>query len=284
MVTEKYQIETSDHRCDRCERQIATGGDYYSAVVFADDNFARRNFCVPCWNSSVSQGEGRAVTGGGRERDVAPFREGPPLPASDFYAFWRTRRPEEASEPPRRLRFDTELVLDFFRRLSEESEESAQETTGTSEGGKPEREEREGSRVGEELVAESSLPFPEDAGRSQGGVDDAHGDDHEDDRARETEEEEEGASREAANHGARASETGLLPRQKVQLRFVLALLLLRKKALNFESSAAEEGREWLRLSEKAEPERVYRVENPDLTDEELERVRDDIGELLQMNV
>ena len=77
---------------------------------------------------------------------------------------------------------------------------------------------------------------------------------------------------------------GPTPVQRRNLRFVLALLLVRKKSLVFGSSASRDGREWFQVTEKAEPERRYWVENPALSEPELERVRDDIGELLQMQV
>lgn len=72
--------------------------------------------------------------------------------------------------------------------------------------------------------------------------------------------------------------------QRRNLRFVLALLLIRKKALVFGSSARRDDREWLQVKERADPQRAYWIENVDLGDAELERVRDDIGQLLEMQV
>ena len=72
--------------------------------------------------------------------------------------------------------------------------------------------------------------------------------------------------------------------QRARLRLVLALLLLRRKLLVFESSGLREGREWLKLSEKADRARVYLVENPPLSDAELESVKVGLGELLQMDL
>ena len=73
-------------------------------------------------------------------------------------------------------------------------------------------------------------------------------------------------------------------RQKRDLAFVLSLLLIRKKVLVFKSSALSEDSEWLQLSVRQNPEREFWVENPQLSDAELEQVRDDIGALLHMRV
>jgi hypothetical protein len=87
-----------------------------------------------------------------------------------------------------------------------------------------------------------------------------------------------------AGRAADAEAMGPAEPQKRDLRFVLALLLVRKKALHFDSSVERNGGEWLRLTERGDRSRVYWVENPDLTDEQLGRVRDDIGELLHMQI
>ena len=68
-----------------------------------------------------------------------------------------------------------------------------------------------------------------------------------------------------------------------ELRFVLALLLLRKKVLSFLSSVGRDGSEWLKLSEK-ESGRQHLVRNPELNDKQLERVKNRLGELLQMKI
>ncbi|MBN1443911.1 MAG: hypothetical protein JXA90_14470 [Planctomycetes bacterium] len=237
MVESKYQIETSSHRCGRCEREIACGAHYYSAVVFGGEVFARKDFCERCWlrarrdpglpepGSNGLEGEPPAARAAGhREGDAGG------LPAAgEYYAFWRTRRPEAAAEAAPRVRFDADVVLGFFRRLG-----------GEDAGAQP----------------------PDDAAVVEDGEASADGGD-----------------REAAERARK-----LFPIQRRNLRFVLALLLIRKKRLLLESSASENGREWLRLSERESPARVHWVENPELTDQELERVRDDIGELLQMAV
>jgi hypothetical protein len=97
-------------------------------------------------------------------------------------------------------------------------------------------------------------------------------------------------------------------KEREDLRFVLALLLIRKKILEFSSSREEEGVEWLRLETRVPKTRragpaeagedavppaddaappapaVHWVKSPRLTDAELERVKLKIGELLQLEL
>jgi len=169
----KYQIDAPDFRCQGCEMEIPCEASYFSAVFFEVEAFRRRNYCAACWKPGID----------------------------GLFAFWRTRRPALPTDQPKRLRFDTVLVFEFFRRLGEES-----------------------------------------------------------------------------------SAEGPTPEEKDQLRFVLALLLVRKKVFLFGSSYQQNGGEVLKLSEKADPTRVHWVKNPELSDAQLERVKDRIGELLQMQL
>lgn len=77
---------------------------------------------------------------------------------------------------------------------------------------------------------------------------------------------------------------GQPPQEKVRLLFLIALLLVRGKRLVFQRSAIRDGREWLRLAEKKNPEALHLVENPELGLEDLERVKDGLGKLLQMEI
>ena len=84
--------------------------------------------------------------------------------------------------------------------------------------------------------------------------------------------------------------------ERDELRFVLALLLVRKKVLDFRSSAMKDGAEWLQLElrgvpgaaaeapEPPLPPKTHWVRNPQLADSELERVKGRIGELLQLEM
>ena len=201
MKNTAYQIATPEHRCCSCEAEIKPGGDFYSTVCFLGEEFARRNYCVPCWvpeASPLQEAAGQAAPRG-------------------IFAYWRTQRPEEMDGEVARIRFDPQVVLEFFRGL-----------------GKP------------------------------GNHDDAR---------------EDGLETGAAGAPAGPSES-----QRRDLRFVLSLLLIRKKVLLLKGTFIRDDFEWLQLQERGESEKTYEIANPELSEGELEQVRDAIGELLQMQV
>ena len=70
---------------------------------------------------------------------------------------------------------------------------------------------------------------------------------------------------------------------KVNFRYVLALLLIRKKLLKFKSVRREDGREWLVLYDKA-GDRDQEVLNPDLSEDEINAVTEECGKLLNMKL
>ncbi|MEM7233441.1 MAG: hypothetical protein AAF517_14780 [Planctomycetota bacterium] len=278
----KYQIESSNYVCGGCEDPVECGASYYSVVVYDESRFARRNYCPSCWGpiqrngklirrapamagvasegvafaseaaGAVSEGavsEGVASEGVASEAGLPGEAEPAEAIVVEYFAYWKTRRPEPDGRRTTKVRFDPELVLEFFQRLIPEENEAAT---------------KDESATREESKAE---------------VDNAVGPDSESDAADVSDTEpSEGDDSEA---GEVAST--LKSDQQRDLRFVIGLLLLRKKVLVFETSAIESGREWLRLSEK-ESGRKHWIENPELSEEEMERVRDDLGELLMMNV
>lgn len=187
----KYSIEPSDFRCAACSSEVAVDDSFFSAVFFEAEAFRRKSYCDACWKK-------------------------PAAVLAEVFAFWRSRRPAPQATP-RRLRFDPDLILEFFRRLTVE-------------------------------------PAPRGEGVAASGG-------------------EPGAGEAADSNG-----------EKTRLRLVLALLLIRKKLLVYESSAVRDGREWLKLSEKADPARAHLVENPPLSDAQLEAVKVSLGELLQMDL
>jgi hypothetical protein len=69
---------------------------------------------------------------------------------------------------------------------------------------------------------------------------------------------------------------------KCNFAYLLALLLMRKKILLLIDTLHEQDREYLLVHFRGEDEE-YRVEDPKLTLEELERVKDDLGQLLNMD-
>ena len=67
--------------------------------------------------------------------------------------------------------------------------------------------------------------------------------------------------------------------EQVQFRFVLAVLLWRKKFLKFERSLAVEGCECWEFSTRGSPD-THRVERPDLAEDQLERLGQQLEQLL----
>jgi hypothetical protein len=222
----RYQIEVSNFRCRGCETEIPCEAAYYSAVHFEGETFERRNYCASCWTAGDPAG-----------------------PASvGVFAFWRSRRPPLPSDKPRKVRFDSALIHQFFLRL------------------------------GAGLPRPSGIPV---VSATPGAAEGAGGD-------------------------APAPLPAAEAKEREDLRFVLALLLIRKKVLDFASSREDGGVEWLKLETRipkarrggpaeagegeapeeappAEPA-VHWVKSPQLTDAELERVKLKIGELLQVEL
>ncbi|MBN1488696.1 MAG: hypothetical protein JXA69_02165 [Phycisphaerae bacterium] len=70
---------------------------------------------------------------------------------------------------------------------------------------------------------------------------------------------------------------------KVQFRFVLALLLMRKKILKYEQTLHDDGREYWQMRLVRE-QSVHRVENPHLTDAQTEAVTAQLSAILHGDV
>ena len=225
MKDKAYQIATAEHRCCSCEVEIDPGGDFYSTVCFLGEEFARRTYCTSCWTpGDESAGDGAA---GDRPADdstsTGTGSQGQPAGAArpaNIFAYWRTRRPEDAGAEAVKIRFDPQVVLEFFRGLGNKA---AGQNSGSSEA----REDDSGEADGQPGPSES---------------------------------------------------------QRRDLRFVLSLLLMRKKVLLMDGTLVRDGYEWLQFHERVESDRSYEIANPDLSEDELEQVRDAIGELLQMQV
>ncbi len=159
-----YRIDKAAGRCMKTDVEIAQGETYY-AVLFEDgESFRREEYSEQAW-------------------------EGPPEGA---YCHFKTRMPVKTKK--RRLLVDDEVLVDFFRRLNDETE----------------------------LV-------------------------------------------------------------RLQFRFVLALILMRKRLLKYEETERDGDTEhWLMRLGKEEA--VYKVLNPRLTDEEIERVSKELGAILHGDV
>jgi hypothetical protein len=71
--------------------------------------------------------------------------------------------------------------------------------------------------------------------------------------------------------------------EKINFRFVLALVLMRKRRLKYDSSRSEDGKEIWRLRIAGEKEFVE-VTNPKLDDEQVKQLTSQIGEILQTDL
>ena len=71
--------------------------------------------------------------------------------------------------------------------------------------------------------------------------------------------------------------------EKINFRFVLALVLMRKRRLKYDSSKTEGGKEIWRLRIAGEKEFVE-VTNPKLDDEQIKQLTSQIGEILQTDL
>ncbi len=71
--------------------------------------------------------------------------------------------------------------------------------------------------------------------------------------------------------------------EKINFRFVLMLILMRKRCLKYESSGTEDGKEIWRLRVAGEKHFVE-VINPHLTEEQIEQLSSQIGQILQVDL
>ncbi|MDD5064916.1 MAG: hypothetical protein PHQ35_09210 [Phycisphaerae bacterium] len=71
--------------------------------------------------------------------------------------------------------------------------------------------------------------------------------------------------------------------ERINFRFVLALVLMRKRRLKYDSSKIEGGKEVWRLRIAGEKEYVE-VTNPNLDDEQIKQLTSQIGEILQTDL
>ena len=246
----KYSIATSDFRCLECAGEVACEAFYYSAVIFGEGAFQRRNYCIDCWKRELIP-----KTGGKDTRSQL-----------DAFASWRSRRPAAASERQKKIRFDPQLGLEFFLRLGEKLPETiAREAAlDASSDAAPD--------AADSVIIQQAAP---DGGASEAGGADAGEPVVEERDNREPVVREIDSSQVRAFPGAQ---------ERDQLRFFLSLLLVRKKALKFKSSIDRGGQEFLLLADRETPPRVHEVLNPGLSDDQLEGLKDRLGELLQMQI
>ena len=70
---------------------------------------------------------------------------------------------------------------------------------------------------------------------------------------------------------------------KVNFRYILALVLMRKKLLRFEGTRRDESAEYLKVKLRGQND-IQEVYNPDLTQERIEQVTEEIGRILNVQL
>jgi len=69
---------------------------------------------------------------------------------------------------------------------------------------------------------------------------------------------------------------------KINFRFVMALVLMRKRILKYDSSRVEDGREIWTMKVACE-KRTVDVVNPELSEDQIESLTENIGQIMQMD-
>ena len=90
-MAESWNVARSGLACAQCGSEFREGRTYFSALTEQGADFVRRDFCPPCWQQAKG---------------------------GSFFSFWETRR----LPAQRRPRIDTEVVLDFLRKLQEDEQ------------------------------------------------------------------------------------------------------------------------------------------------------------------
>ena len=78
-----------------------------------------------------------------------------------------------------------------------------------------------------------------------------------------------------------AGESG---QEKINFRFVLALVLMRKRRLKYDSSMTEDGKEIWRLRIAGGDKEFVELINPHLDEEQIEKLSSQIGQILQVDL
>lgn len=72
--------------------------------------------------------------------------------------------------------------------------------------------------------------------------------------------------------------------EKINFRFVLALVLMRKRRLKYDSSKTEDGKEIWRLRIAGGDKEFVELVNPHLDEEQIEQLSSQIGQILQVDL
>lgn len=83
--------------CGKCQKQFAEQETYHATLCEAGEGFERRDFCQACWSDDLNK---------------------------TAFSTWQARVPKK--EEKKRLFVDDQVLLDFFKRLTEASDETKQ--------------------------------------------------------------------------------------------------------------------------------------------------------------
>ncbi len=72
--------------------------------------------------------------------------------------------------------------------------------------------------------------------------------------------------------------------EKINFRFVLMLVLMRKRKLKYDSSIVKDDQQWWRLKVAASGGREVEVLNPQIDQEQIEQLSGQIGEIMQVDL
>jgi len=93
-IIEDYGIDRKIETCSACGKQFAEGEQLVSGLYESDGGFARKDFCLACWNDAIER---------------------------DCLGHWRTKN---AAEGQRRRFVDDDVIFSFFEKLTAGADES----------------------------------------------------------------------------------------------------------------------------------------------------------------
>jgi len=160
-----WEIEKPLGQCYGTEKKIESDEDYFAALVETDQGLQRRDFCADYWTAEKPQ----------------------------VYCYWKTKL--SPTEQKRQLFIDDEMLMAFFERLEEETDQ-----------------------------------------------------------------------------------------EKIDFRFVLTLVLMRKRRLKYDSSRTEGEKEIWRLRFVGRDKEFTDVINPQLDEQQIEHLSSQIGEILHVEL
>lgn len=303
-VENKYALEAPTFRCLACSSEIPEGATYISSIRFGDAVFHREETCESCWSRAESPDEGvfafwktarpEAQEGPARRRrfdielvwafflnlheDVENEEEEPEIDPELLGEGAPESEAGEAGEFGEEGEVEDEVAdAEEEGDEGEEDDSDSLEIPVETEGVEFELDPGEDPDDWEEFEFEIELDEDED---DEDGDPDAAAESLE--SAAESPEGESSTDDPGeASPGRSAHSTR---EGKVRLLFLLSLLLMRGKRLDLRETLREEGREVLNFTARGNSEDLFRVEDPRLGPEDLEEVKDALGELLQMQI